>query len=1221
MTKKGRDKKLVLWFKELNIDDVPIVGGKNASLGEMYQTLTKKGIKIPYGFATTSHAYKLLLKYNKAAKKLKSALSSVDINHVKSLTKAGKKCREIIMSCKFPDELTNELIKAYEKLSKLAKIKNVDVAVRSSATAEDLPTASFAGQQETYLNIKGIASLLYAVKKCFASLFTNRAIAYRIENKFNHMKVYLSVGVQRMVRSDKASSGVMFSIDTETGFKNAVFINGSYGLGESVVQGLVNPDEFYIFKPTLKKGYHSLISKKLGSKARKMIYSNQRNKPVKLVPTLEHDKDEFCISDLEALKLAKWAVIIEDHYSKKAKKFTPMDIEWAKDGKTGELFIVQARPETVQSQKDVNVLEEYKLLGKGKVLCLGKSVGTKIGQGKAHIINDAKDIHKFKPGEVLVTDMTDPDWVPAMRIAGGIVTNKGGRTCFGGNTKILTNKGILSFKELFERHRDGESFFVWSVKTNNFKSEWKKVESTSKNKLPAMRISCSQTGRVNENSIETTPTHKFYTFSERQLVKKEIRSIINAQETVNVVDQLPKTDLIVDKSTDKLAYLIGAIASDGHIEVRHGKLAPRRGAVIFTQKPTAEKAEFIDTVNRYFVELFDKPMVAREKFSTSILRGRVIGGQAVDYRCYSLDIALRFTKLFSELAEFILRLDNFSALKFLAGLIDGDGAYHNNRLQIYIGKKNVLEAAVIACLKNGIVPQVTKNRNIFNVQIVEKLDEILQHTKRVKGYIWKKVLGTKLFAAKQVIGNIIDDVNVGGKIKPYIKNNLLIGADTLSKTLSKANSEQADQIKKILNSDLRMPRVKFVEDLGSIEVFNIEVDAQNELDHNYVVFSERYTPLLVSNSHAAIVSRERGLPCIVGCNDATETIKNKKFITVCCSEGEEGRIYEGKLKFKVDKISLKKIPKTRTKIMMNIGNPDEAFELSFLPNDGVGLAREEFIINEYIKIHPLALLNYDKLKDKDVKDKIKKLTKSYKNKSEFFVEKLAFGIAMIAAAFYPKPVIVRLSDFKSNEYRNLIGGKLFEPKEENPMLGWRGASRYYSKAYEKAFALECRAINKVRKDFGLKNVKVMVPMCRTVEEGKKVLKVMFDHGLKQHQDGLEVYVMCEVPSNVILASDFAKFFDGFSIGSNDLTQLTLGIDRDSELISHLFDERNPAVLKMIAEVIKVARKYNKKIGICGDSPSTYPEIVKFLVENHIDSMSLTPDAIIKVRMQVAKLEK
>lgn len=799
---KSKSERLVLWFDEIDIKDVPLVGGKNASLGEMYQSLDKRGINIPYGFAVTANAYWKLLEHNNAVKKLKSALKNVNSKNVKSLSNAGKKARDIILSCQFSDELNSEISKAYKKLCGKSKINDVDVAVRSSATAEDLPSASFAGQQETFLNIKGIHSLLESVKKCFASLFTNRAIAYRIQNKFDHMDVALSVGVQRMVRSDLASSGVMFSIDTETGFKDAVFLTGSYGLGESVVQGLVNPDEFYVFKPTLKEGFDALISKKLGEKAMKIVYSQEGLKTIKHVSVHDEDREVFCVSDKEVLQLAKWAVMIEDHYSKRAGKFTPMDMEWAKDGKTGELFIVQARPETVQSQKEVNVLEEYNLLQKGKVLCEGKSVGSKIGQGKANVIKDTKDIDKFKQGEVLITDMTDPDWVPAMRIASAIVTNKGGRT-----------------------------------------------------------------------------------------------------------------------------------------------------------------------------------------------------------------------------------------------------------------------------------------------------------------------------------------------------------------------------------------------------------------------------------SHAAIVSRELGLPCVVGCGDATEKIKKNQDVTVSCADGEVGRVYDKILKFKIQKFSLTNIPKTKTKVMMNIGNPDTAFELCALPNDGVGLAREEFIINEYIKIHPLALLNFNSIKESHVKELIDQLTKGYDDKSEFFVDKLAMGIAMIAAAFYPKPVIVRLSDFKSNEYRNLIGGDQFEPSEENPMLGWRGASRYYSAAYKDAFALECKAIKKVRDVFGLKNLKVMVPMCRTVDEGKKVISLLAKNGLKQHKEGLEVYVMCEVPSNVVLADQFAKIFDGFSIGSNDLTQLTLGIDRDSALISHLFDERNPAVLDMIEHVIRIAKKHNKKIGICGDAPSTHVEIVKFLVKNKIDSMSISPDAIMKVRLDVAELEK
>ena len=802
MVKRSKSDKLVLWFKEIGIDDVPLVGGKNASLGEMYRELSRKGVNVPYGFAITANAYRLLLEKNNAVKKLRAALRGVNAKNTKSLSSAGRKCRDIIMSCSFPEELTKEISAAYNKLCRLSRTKNVDVAVRSSATAEDLPSASFAGQQETFLNIRSVPALLDSVKKCFASLFTNRAIAYRVENRFDHLKVYLSVGVQRMVRSDLASSGVMFSIDTESGFKDVVFINGSYGLGESVVQGLVNPDEFYVFKPTLKKGFKSLISKKLGSKATKIVYSLEGTSPVKQVVVPKSDAESFCLSDDEALQLARWAVIIEDHYSKKHGRWTPMDMEWAKDGKSGELFIVQARPETVQSQKDANILEEYKLVQKGKLLCFGKAVGSKIGQGKANIIKDAKDISKFKAGEVLVTEMTDPDWVPAMRIASAIVTNKGGRT-----------------------------------------------------------------------------------------------------------------------------------------------------------------------------------------------------------------------------------------------------------------------------------------------------------------------------------------------------------------------------------------------------------------------------------SHAAIVSRELGLPCVVGCGNATEKIKQGQNITVSCAEGEEGKVFAGLLKFRIHRISLKRIPKTKTKILLNIGNPDVAFESSFLPNDGVGLAREEFIINEFIKIHPLALLNFNKISDEKVKKEIERLTKGFEDKADFFVEKLAMGVGMIASAFYPKPVIVRLSDFKSNEYRNLIGGEDFEPVEENPMLGWRGASRYYSKEYRDAFALECKALHKVREIFGLKNVKIMIPMCRTVEEGKKVIKALAEHDLKQHKDGLEIYVMCEVPSNVILADEFAKVFDGFSIGSNDLTQLTLGVDRDSSLVSKVFDERNPAVLKMIEHVIRVAKKHKRKIGICGDSPSTYPEIVKFLVEQGIDSLSLTPDAIMRVRMDVAQLEK
>lgn len=792
---KAKSKKFILWFKETGINDVKYVGGKNASLGEMYRKLTKKGVNIPNGFAVTAYAYQYMIKHNNVEKEIKRILKGLDTGNLKDLKERGKAVRDTILNCEIPEVIKKEIEKSYEKLSKEYG-KDTDVAVRSSATAEDLPDASFAGQQETYLNIRGKDSLLNACKKCFASLFTDRAISYRVDKKFSHFKVYLSIGIQKMVRSDKASSGVIFSIDTDSGFKDVVLISAAYGLGENVVQGNVNPDSYYIFKPTLLQGFKPIIQKKVGEKKLKMIYTNNKEKPTKNINTTEKERKSFVLKDEEILQLARWACIIEQHYHK------PMDMEWAKDGITKKLFIVQARPETVQSQKNMNIVEDYDIPKKGEIIVTGQSVGAKVGQGKAHIITNVKDINKFKKGEVLVTEMTDPDWEPIMKIASAIVADRGGRTC-----------------------------------------------------------------------------------------------------------------------------------------------------------------------------------------------------------------------------------------------------------------------------------------------------------------------------------------------------------------------------------------------------------------------------------HAAIVSRELGVPCIVGTNEATKKIKPSQPITASCAEGEEGFVYKGIIPFKINKINIKRFKKPKTKIMMNIGDPERAFEFSFIPNDGVGLAREEFIINTYIKIHPLALINYKKIKDRAVKEKIDKLTYGYNNKVEFFIDKLAQGVAMIASAFYPKDVIVRLSDFKSNEYANLIGGKEYEPKEDNPMIGWRGASRYYSDNYKEAFALECRAMKKAREVYGLKNIKLMVPFCRTVEEGKKVIKEMEKNGLKQGKDGLQVYVMCEIPSNVILADEFSRIFDGFSIGSNDLTQLTLGLDRDSELVSHIYDERNMAVKKLIALVISKAKKNNRKIGICGQAPSDFEDFARFLVECGIDSISLNPDSVVKTTLAILEEEK
>lgn len=805
--------KYILWFRETGIKDISLVGGKNASLGEMHRNLRRRGIRVPDGFSVTAGAFRYFIAQNKLDGEIKNILKGLNTANMRNLAERGYRIRQTILSAEFPVDLRNQIVEAYSRLSReynprksfrLSWSKQdhtnhfaggADVAVRSSATAEDLADASFAGQQESYLNVTGEYQLLESIKKCFSSLFTDRAISYRVDKGFDQLSVALSVGVQKMVRSDEASSGVMFTIDTESGFQDAVIINGSYGLGENIVKGKVNPDEFIIHKPTLAKGFKSIVGKKLGSKEVKLVYSVGGTSTTQNAAVSQEDQKKFCLTDGEALELARWGILIEEHYKK------PMDIEWAKDGRDGKLYIVQARPETVQSQKEKNVLEEYILKSKSRILCTGAAVGGKIGTGKANIIKDVAKISEFQKGEVLVTEMTDPDWEPIMKIAAAIVTNSGGRT-----------------------------------------------------------------------------------------------------------------------------------------------------------------------------------------------------------------------------------------------------------------------------------------------------------------------------------------------------------------------------------------------------------------------------------SHAAIVSRELGIPCIVGTGNATSAIKDKKPVTVSCAEGEEGRVYDGALKFEVKKTNLKSIKRSKTKIMMNVGNPEQAFDLSFIPNDGVGLAREEFIITEYIKIHPMALVHFDKVKDKEEKKKISELTAGWKNKEEFFVDKLAEGIGRICAAFWPKDVIVRMSDFKTNEYATLVGGKNFEPVEENPMIGWRGASRYYDEDYKAGFRLECLAFKKVREVMGLTNLKAMIPFCRTVEEGKKVLAEMEKYGLKRGQNGLQVYVMCEIPSNVILAKEFAKIFDGFSIGSNDLTQLTLGVDRDSAKVAHVYDERNEAVKELIRQVIEKAHKARRKVGICGQAPSDFVDFAKFLVEEKIDSISLNPDTVIKTMIEIAKME-
>ncbi len=788
--------KYVRFFEELGIDDVPLVGGKNASLGEMYRELSDQGVKVPNGFATTSQAYRDMLEQTGAWEQLHAALDDLDPEDVTGLARTGKRAREIVYGAGLPEQLATEIIAGYRRLQEEYG-EEVSLAVRSSATAEDLPTASFAGQQETYLNIRGDESLLESCRRCFASLFTDRAIHYRVDQGFDHFDVALSIGVMKMVRSDLAASGVFFSLDTESGFRDVVFITGAYGLGENVVQGAVDPDEFYVHKPTFAEGHRAVLRRLLGDKAVKMVFVEGETKhTVRNVPTPKADREQYCISDEDVLELADYAIKIEAHYGR------PMDMEWAKDGLDGELYLVQARPETVASQRSSTALETYVLEGEGEIVTEGRSVGEKIASGAARLIKDVTHLPDFKPGDVLVADITTPDWEPVMKIASAIVTNRGGRTC-----------------------------------------------------------------------------------------------------------------------------------------------------------------------------------------------------------------------------------------------------------------------------------------------------------------------------------------------------------------------------------------------------------------------------------HAAIIARELGIPAVVGAGDATTSVPEGETVTVSCAEGDSGRVYHGAVPFHVDRTEVGELERPATEIMVNLGNPDLAFKTSFLPNDGVGLARMEFIVSEYIRAHPLALLHPEKVTDPETREAVLSLSRGYDDGETFFVQRLSEGIGTIAAAFWPKPVVVRMSDFKTNEYASLVGGTDFEPTEANPMIGFRGASRYAHPAYAEGFALECRAMKRVREEMGLTNVVLMLPFVRRVEEADRVLERMAELGLERGENGLKIYAMCEIPNNVLLIDRFSERFDGFSIGSNDLAQLTLGVDRDSEIVAFDYDERDEGVKEMIRLAVEGCRRNGIHSGLCGQAPSDYPDMAEYLVEIGIDSISLNPDTVLKTTTRILELEQ
>jgi len=1187
--------KYIKFFSEISAEDTPLVGGKNANLGEMYNKLADAGVPVPNGFAVTAEGYDYFIKFNNLEEKIHNVLKGLDTHNIEDLHKKGEEIRNLIKSGEFPEDLKNEILSAFQKL-KEEYGEDLTVAVRSSATAEDLPGASFAGQQETYLNVSE-KDLLEKIKFCFASLFTDRAISYREDKGFDHFKVKLSVAVQKMVRSDVGSSGVMFTIDPDNGCPNVIVINSVFGLGELIVQGKIVPDEFMVFKDANE---FPIISKKLGEKNRKIVYAEEGG--VKEVETTEEERRMFSLTDEEVRLLAKYGYLIEKHYSK------AMDIEWAKDGIENKLYIVQARPETVHSTKQ-NVWHEYRLKTKAELILKGIAIGSQITAGRVRVIRDVEKINEFQPGEILVTEMTDPDWEPIMKIAKGIITEKGGRTCFAGDTKILTNKGFITIEDLVKKYNN-EEIKVLSLNSKTLKLEWKKVINGFEREAKVIKINVSQTGRAKDNFLKVTPDHKFLTFKNRQLIEIEIQKLIKNQYGVLSIKRLPTLSKL--KINPKLGYVLGAIFTDGHVYVSR-----THGEVKFIQKEIPEKLEFINKLKGYWFKLFNKDLKRyKENKYVSYIKGRKVEGEATHFRCYSKNLALKLKTYFEKIDKIILSASKEFVLEFLAGVIDGDGTYStkNNRINIFVSKEKLLQAIILSCLRLNISFQVSRNRNIYNIQLVDNFEEIFRYTARVKGKPIRIKFGSIFFNAKQLLSDIIEKVNYKGRIKPYVLNNLLIDADKITEYIipmikgSLANHE----LTKIVRSDLKMLRVTKETYEEITKVYNITV----EDNHNYIVFTSRYTPVIVANCHAAIVARELGITAIVGVSGALEKLKTGDEITIDNSQGLEGKIYQGILEYEVIEHKLEEIPQIKTKVYVNIGEPDEALEKWYLPVKGVGLAREEFIIASEIKIHPNALIDYPNL-PQEIKEKIDELTKGYEDKKQYYIDKLAEGIAKIGASFYPNEVIVRFSDFKTNEYRNLIGGEIYEPKEENPMIGWRGASRYYHPNFRKAFELEVLAIKKVREEMKLKNVVVMVPFCRTPEEGREVVKII--RSIIQDPE-LKIYVMCEIPSNVLLADEFLEIFDGMSIGSNDLTQLVLGIDRDNEMLTQIGDERNPAVLKMLEEVIRKCKEKNKYIGICGQAPSDFPEIVEFLVKNKIDSISVNPDAVIKTINLVKEVE-
>ena len=1170
----------VLWFSQIGKEDVGKVGGKGANLGEMAGI----GLPIPNGFCTTSEAYFKFLKANGIDKAIAKLTENLDVQDTKRLMAVSDEIKALIMSGRIPDDIRSDIIRAYNKLCGAeipTSSQEVYVAVRSSATAEDLPDASFAGQQATFLNVKGAENVVKAVQKCWASLFESRAIYYRQEKGYSHLKVGLAAVVQEMVQSEK--SGVMFTSDPITNDRNKIGIEAAYGLGEIVVSGSITPDRYVVSKDKLE-----ILEKHVAKQTWMITKVDDRNEHVEVKPELQERQK---ITDDEIIQLAKYGKEIEEHYK------WPQDIEWAIAG--GEIFIVQSRPITTLKKGGEAVEEGAVSVSSAEIILRGLGASPGVAVGRVKLIPTAKDIGRMEKGEILVTEMTSPDYVPAMKKAAAILTNSGGATCFAGDAKVLTERGFMEMKEVYERVRRGERLHVLSVDENTLKSEWKPAVNAYKRTAPLWRVRISQSGNSKQNTLDVTPDHKMLIFENRKLVERKLCDVLQRGEMICAVDRLPELKTRLHQPS--LSYLAGAMFSDGYynFDARHGR-------AVFTQKRTPDRAEFIDSVKDSFEDVFGYGFTSeREKFSNGILSrsGEVVVGSATDFVCNRKEPAQKFAQLESELSNWVLSLDEDSLLTFLAGVLDGDGSISadRNRLHIYAGDEKLVQGIVIACLRLGIMPQLSIQRgSCYNIQIVERLRELIEHSKRIKGEAGEKKLGVKLFSAKQLFSDIVDEVNYKGRIKPYVKRNLLLDSRKIERNiLPLTDGSLRREIERVVESDLRMLRVEMGEELGENEVYNIEV----EDNHNYVVFTKMYTPVLVRNCHAAIVSRELGVPCIVGTKNATEVLKDGDLITV---DAKMGVVYRGKVDIAVAKkpeageaaVAVSAPVITGTRIYVNLGEPELAEKIAAMNVDGVGLLRAEFMIAG-IGVHPRKAIE--------------------EHKEQEYVDKLAEGMRRICAAFYPRPVVYRATDFKTNEYRNLQGGEKYEPQEENPMMGYRGCSRYTSEP--DVFKLEVDAIKKVREQYGLKNLWLMIPVVRTVEELVEIKKLLEQFGLKRSKD-FKLWIMVEVPSTIFLAQEFCDVgIDGISIGSNDLTQFTLACDRDNPTLAAKFDERNEAVLKAIKHVIRVCRKNGVTTSICGQAPSVYPEYAEKLVEFGITSISVNPDMIDVTRRNVASAER